>query len=301
MNTRSIYTTAAALAVGIGALAVHAGDTRPGPVRVALATSTPPETRVPAMLAPEVDAITLSAPPRDSEEEGRRRFEPVAEYLSGVLGRKVVYRHPGSWGVYQGAMQKGAYDLVFDGPHFNGWRMEKLDYSVLVKVPGDFSQVVFVRKDSAATDIKQLTGRKICAHAPPNLGTLVVQGAFDNPARQPAIVVVDGYSHIYRALLDGKCEAAVLPKKHLEKFDHERGAMRVVLQSKPLPNQALSAGPRISAEDRARIATALLAPEAAAPTAKMREAYAGGKAFVPANNAEYAGLGEYLRNEWGYY
>jgi len=298
MQTRIVYAATAALAVALGALSVNAADTQ---LRVALAAPASPGTDTPGAMAPAPGAITLSAPPRDNEEEGRRRFEPVAEYLSKALGKKVVYQHPGSWGVYQGAMQKGAYDIVFDGPHFNGWRMEKLDHRILVKAPGDFTQVVFVRKDSPATDIRQLAGHKICAHAPPNLGTLVMQGAFDNPARQPAIVVVHGYNHIYQALLDGKCDAAVVPKKHLEKFDRARGAMRIVYRSKPMPNQAFSAGPRLSAEDRARVAAALLAPEAAAPTAKMREAYTGGKHFVPAANAEYAGLGEYLRNEWGYY
>jgi len=300
MNIRIVFASAVAavLAVGIGAITVNAADTG---LHVALLTPQQSDSGVPQALAPEADIITLSAPPRDSEEEGRRRFEPLAEYLSKTLGKKVVYRHPGSWGVYQGEMQKGAYDLVFDGPHFNGWRVEKLDYNVLVKAPGDFSQVVVVRKDSTTVDIKRLAGHKICAHAPPNLGTLILQGAFDNPARQPLIAVVHGYNHIYQALLDGKCEAAVLPKKHLEKFDRERGAMRVVYQSKPLPNQALSAGPRISAEDRGRIAAALLAPEAAAPTAKMREAYMGGKPFVATSNSEYAGLGKYLSNEWGYY
>lgn len=301
MATRTMYVVATTIAAGIGTIAFSIAGTRTEAVQVALATPDQTAVKTPASPASEAGVLTLSAPPRDSEQEGQKRFGPVAEYLSKVLGQKVMYKHPGSWGVYQGAMQKGAYDIVFDGPHFNGWRMEKLDHSILVKAPGDFSQVVFVRKNSPATDIKQLTGRKICAHAPPNLGTLVAQGAFDNPSRQPAIVVIDGYSHIYKALLDGKCEAAVLPKKLLDKFDHERGAMRVVYRSKPMPNQAFSAGPRISAEDRARIAAALLAPEAAAPTAKMREAYTGGKAFVAASNAEYVGLGEYLRNEWGYY
>lgn len=299
MATRTKYVVAITLAAGLGTVAFSTAGTRTEAVHVALAS--PEAATMPASPAADAGVITLSAPPRDSEEEGRQRFEPVAEYLSKVLGKKVEYRHPGSWGVYQGAMQKGAYDLVFDGPHFNGWRMEKLDHRVLVKMPGDFSQVVFVRKDSAVTDIKQLTGRKICAHAPPNLGTLIVQGAFDNPARQPSIIVVDGYDRIHQALRDGKCAAAVLPTKHLEQFDRGHGAMRVVLRSKPLPNQALSAGPRISAEDRARIAAALLAPEAAVPTAKLRGAYGVGKGFVAASNAEYAGLGEYLRNQWGYY
>jgi ABC-type phosphate/phosphonate transport system substrate-binding protein len=290
----------AALTVGIGTLATHAADNQPGLVRVAFAPPAQKERSVAHILSSEAEVITLSAPPRDTEEEGRRRFEPVAQYLSKALGKRVVYQHPGNWGVYQGAMQKGAYDIVFDGPHFNGWRVERLQHSILVKAPGDLSQVVFVRKERAITDIKQLAGRTVCAHSPPNLGTLVLQRAFDNPSRQPSIVVVEGFSRIYQALTDGKCQAAVLPLNQLKKFDVD-GGMRVVYQSAPLPNQAFSAGPRLMPEDRARLAAALLAPEADAPTAKMRDAYTGGKAFVAATDLEYAGLGDYLKNEWGYH
>jgi len=300
-RSRVVPAIIAAIALGTAVPASDAAEAQPSMVRVSYGPPAESKERgVANALRATPDVITLSAPPRDSEEEGRRRFEPVAQYLSKALGKKVVYRHPGTWGVYQGEMQKGAYDIVFDGPHFNGWRMERLQHSILAKAPGDFTQVIFVPKDSTVTAIKQLAGRTICAHAPPNLGTLVVQRAFDNPSRQPSIIVVEGYKHIYQAMVDGKCKAAVLPRGHLHKFD-SAGAMRVVYQSGAMPNQAFSAGPRLSDEERARLSAALLAPEAEAPTAKIREAYTGGKAFVAATNAEYAGLGEYLRDEWGYY
>jgi len=296
-HLRVVLAVSAALVVGIVGFATHAAD--PGQVRVSFAPPAQKDRGVTQALKSDSNVITLSAPPRDSEEEGRRRFEPVAEYLSKAIGRKIVYRHPGTWGVYQGEMQKGAYDIVFDGPHFNGWRMDRLQHAVLAKVPGDFSQAVFVPKESSIMTMKELIGRTICAHAPPNLGTLVVQRTFDNPSRQPAIVVIEGYKNIYQALIDGKCKAAVLPADMLKKFDSE-GATRIVYQSASLPNQAFSAGPRLSQAERARLSAALLAPEAEAPTAKLREAYTGGKAFVAASNTEYAGLGEYLKNEWGY-
>lgn len=297
LHSRVLLTVSAALAVGIGAFATHAAD--PRQVRVSFAPPVQTDRGVTQALKSDSSVITLSAPPRDNEAEARRRFEPVAEYLSNAIGRKIVYRHPGTWGVYQGEMQKGTYDIVFDGPHFNGWRMERLQHAILAKAPGDFSQAVFVRKESPATGIKQLAGRTICAHAPPNLGTLVVQRAFDNPSRQPAIVVMEGFKNIYQALITGKCKAAVLPTNMLKKFDSE-GATRIVYQSANLPNQAFSAGPRLTEIDRERLITALLAPEAEGPTAKMREAYTGGKAFVAASSTEYAGLGIYLKNEWGY-
>jgi ABC-type phosphate/phosphonate transport system substrate-binding protein len=269
-----------------------------------MANFTPPSRHTPSAnsLLPDDNALVLSAPPRDTPEDGIRRFGPVADYLSKALGRKVVYRHPGSWGVYQGAMQRGAYDLVFDGPHFNGWRLEKLGHHVLVKLPGDFPQAVVVRSDeSQITQLKQLAGRMVCAHAPPNLGTLVMLNEFDNPARQPVIRVTDGYNRIYQALLDGKCTAAVLPAGHVKKSDKDSRHTRIIFQGSSMPNQAFSAGPRLSAEEREKITQALLAPEAENALAKFREAYSLGKQLVRAQDQEYANLGQYLKDQWGYY
>jgi ABC-type phosphate/phosphonate transport system substrate-binding protein len=248
------------------------------------------------------EPLVLAAPPRDSAEEGQRRFGPVAEYLSRVLGRRVVYRHPTTWGGYQADMQRGAYDIVFDGPHFNGWRVARLQHNVLVKLPGDFVYTAVVRKDSAAvTQLKQLAGHKICAHAPPNLGTLLMYREFDNPARQPVVIETDGYDKIYQALLDGKCDAAMLPLKHVQKHDPNGEHVRIVFKNPPLPQQAVSAGPRLSAAEQAKIAEALLSPAAAAPLEKLRAAYGLGKGFVAAKSDEYNGLGDYLRDIWGYY
>jgi ABC-type phosphate/phosphonate transport system substrate-binding protein len=282
--------------LALGALAAAQADRS---VQVAYSPST--DLARPAHL-PATAELVLSAPPRDSAEDGIRRFGPVADYLSEVLGRKVVYRHPGSWGVYQGAMQRGAYDIVFDGPHFNGWRLEKLNHHVLVKLPGEFPQAVIVRADEQhITEIKQLAGRQVCAHAPPNLGTLVMLNEFDNPARQPAIRVTDGYGKIYQALLDRKCTAAVLPVGHVKKSDPEGKRTRMVFRGQAMPNQAFSAGPRLSPEERDKVAQALLAPAAEVALAKFREAYSLGKPLVRAHDQEYANLGRYLKDQWGYY
>ncbi len=126
--------------------------------------------------------LVLAAPPRDSTEEGHRIFDPVARYLATVLGRPVVHKHPSTWGGYQADMQAGACDIVFDGPHFNSWRIASRGHNVLLKIPGDFVYTAFVHKgDANFTQIKQLAGRKVCTHAPPNLGTLILYNEFDNP------------------------------------------------------------------------------------------------------------------------
>jgi len=245
--------------------------------------------------------VIFSAAPRENAERSQEIFGPIAEYLSKATGKKVVYQYPGTWGVYQGTMQKGGYDLLYDGPHFNGWRLTKLQHNVLVKIPVELTFVMLVKKDNTkVNDMKQVAGHTVCAHAPPNFGTLTMLSQFDNPSRQPVIINTDGWNNIYKGLVAGKCTAALVPTKVWEKNDKAGVETKVIYKSKPLPNQAFSAGPRISKEDQAKIAQALTSREAAASTEKLRQEYSV-PSLAPAVNQEYSGLGDLLKNEWGYY
>lgn len=250
----------------------------------------------------ENNELVLSAAPREEEAEAEVIYGPVAEYLSTALGKKVVFKHAGNWGIYQGLMQKGAYDIVFDGPHFNSWRVDRVQHNVLVKVPGDHVFVVLVKKDNdKIRELKQLAGRTICAHAPPNLGTLTALNEFENPARQPILINTDGWKEIYQGMLANKCVAAVVPLKAFEKFEKDTGHQaKIVFRGATLPDNALSAGPRLSVQDQEKITRVLLSPEGEKATAKLRAKYASNKPFSAANNKEFAGLGSYLKNEWGY-
>jgi hypothetical protein len=246
--------------------------------------------------------LVLSAAPREDESEAVSIYGPLAEYLSRTIGRKVVFRYAGNWGVYQGLMQKGAYDLVFDGPHFTSWRTESSRHNALLKVPGEHVFVVVVKKDNdKVRELKQLAGRAICGHAPPNLGTLTALNEFDNPARQPIIVNIDGWKNIYQGLLDGKCAAAAVPLKQFEQFEKVSGHQaKIVFRGATLPDNALSAGPRLTPAEQEKIVRALLSPEGEKATTRLREKYARNKSFVATSNKDFAGLSTYLRNEWGY-
>lgn len=248
----------------------------------------------------EEGPFVFSAPPRESQQASIETYTPIAEYLSKVLGKPVTYKYPGNWLSYQTDMQKGNYDLVFDGPHFNSWRSAKLRHNVLAKFPGELTFIVAVKKtNNSITDLKQLNGRTVCGMNPPNLGTLTLLSQFDNPARQPVIVNAEGWENVYKNLMADKCSAAVLPIKNLEKYD--RGTFtRVIFKAKPLPNQAFSASQRISSEDQGKITQALVVQQASEPTAKLREIYAVEGNLIAASKEEYAGLGKWLKDTWGY-
>lgn len=256
-----------------------------------------------AELPPALDRdrmLVFTAPPRESPEAGQAIYGPIAEYLSQATGRRIVYQHPGTWGVYRSEMLRGNYDLVFDGPHFNAWRAERLAHNVLVKAPKAHEFVIIARADQPMTKLSQMAGRTFCAHAPPNLGTLVLLSQFDNPSRQPMLINTKGWENIYQGVAAGQCAGAIIPTAMLKQLDTGK-RMRVLYRSQPLPNQAFSAGPRVAPQDQQRIAEALLAPQAHAPTARLRETFKIGERFATASNAEFAGAGAILKNEWGYY
>jgi ABC-type phosphate/phosphonate transport system substrate-binding protein len=66
-----------------------------------------------------------------------------------------------------------------------------------------------------------------------------------------------------------------------------------------MPNQAFTAGARVSPELKNKITTALLSPEGKIATQKLRDEFKV-QDFEPATKEEYAGLGKLLRDTWGF-
>lgn len=302
----------AAVAVSFGALAFAAGaaDPAPGARKTSFA---PPEAAVklnPPSLegvarglpAGSDNALVFSAPPRETEEEALRTYQPIAEYLSRIVNKTIVYRYSKDWLTYQTEMQRGGYDLVFDGPHLNSWRISHLRHSALVKVAGEHAFAVVVRKDEKrVTNLKQLAGQRLCGMNPPNLGTLAVLEQFDNPARQPLIVNTVGWTKAYEGVaFEKKCAAAIVPVANLKKFSNHENVVRVVYTTRALPNQAFSAGPRITPQDQALIAAALLSKDGSPAVARLVTAYGGDMGLAYASKEEYVGLDAYLKDSWGY-
>ena len=237
----------------------------------------------------------FSAPPRGKAQEEQAIYQPIVDFLARTTGHKIIYKHSSNWLSYSKDMSFGQFDLVFDGPHFNGWRQERLQHTPLVKLPDDFVFVVVARVDDPlAKDLKSLAGRRVCAHAPPNLGTLTMLSAFDGPLRQPVLIETQGWENAYAGLIAGKCLGTVLPLKNWKKFD-DKHRTRVLYQHRALPNQAISAGPAIPPDMQVKITNALLSDEGRQITQKLLDAYAA-KAFVPADPKEYAGLGSLLKD-----
>lgn len=249
-----------------------------------------------------VEQYVFSAPPRGSAAAEEKVYEPVARYLSKVLGKKVVYEHPGDWLSYQTNMQKGIYDIIFDGPHFASWRIKRINHEPLAVLPGKLTFNIYTRNDQKRLhSIKDLGGRTVCALAPPNLATLTVYDAFaENPMRQPMVKMVKTFKSGYDDVSKGKCEAGVARDKLFSKLDKSHN-MRVIHTSSGIVNQGFTAGPRVSDKDKVKIIQALISPGLQKKINPFHKRFNKSmKKLQPARVVEYEGLDRMLDSSWGF-
>ena len=238
--------------------------------------------------------LIMTAPPREKPAAGKKLYGPVAAHLSKLLGKKVVYEHPGNWLNYQRDMRKDRYDIVFDGPHFISWRMAHLGHEVLVKLPGTLVfNLVVSKKDDEINTLNDLVAKKICGISPPNLSTLSIIAAYPNPVRQPVIKgIKGGMGAVHKSYQAGKCRAAVFRraffKKKLKK--EARESYKIIYSSKPVPNQAFSVSKRLSARDKSLIIQSFTLGDGVKATHGILRRF-GGKAkhFIKANTEEFKG------------
>jgi hypothetical protein len=241
-------------------------------------------------LSAQADLI-LSAPPRELPDAGVKLYGPLASHLTKLLGEKVIYRHPNNWLEYQRDLRRGVYDIVFDGPHFVSWRVEHLQHDVLVKLPGSLEFVVAAYEEAAHINtIQDLVGKKVCAIPPPNLATLTMMEQFQNPVRQPVIWDVrGGFMNVYKALQRRECVAGVFRADFYDKrlSGENRAGLKAIFRSKALPNQAISAGPRLDTDKKAKIIRSLTVGEGKNAALSISKRFAGNQAFIAAKKEEY--------------
>lgn len=244
--------------------------------------------------------IIFSAPPRENPAVGQQIYGPVASYLSTVIGKPVIYKHPGNWTNYKNALRNDKYDIVFDGPHFVSWRMGYKQHRPLVTLPGQLTFVVVVRaKQTKYQKIKDLAGKKVCGFNIPNLATLTMLKEFSLKDK-PRLIKISSFPDGYKRMRAGKCDAVVMRDKMYYKLDKDDGKTRVVFLSSALPNQAFTASKRLSKSTQRKITSALVSRRAIVAASKFHKKYARGKRLIRAIPTNFEDLDELLASVPGF-
>ncbi len=236
--------------------------------------------------------LILTAPPRESAAVSNRLYGPLAEHLTRLLGRRVVYEYPKTWLHYERDIRAGRYDIVFDGPQFISWLNQQFGYRPVAKLPGTLRFFVITGKaDTAVETIDDLAGRRVCFIASPDISALTLLKEFDDPIRQPWFVNIQGDMRaVFKAFQTGRCKAAVLSEAFYTHAltDQERAAVRVIHRTDPVTNQGIAVSTRLSESELEKLRTDLSRGNPA--LAPLLERFAPGRsAMEPATAADYAG------------
>jgi len=239
--------------------------------------------------------LVFSAPPRGTEAEERATYEPFVQAMSEWIGTRVVYDYPGDFVTYTFRMRKGQYDLVFDGPHFVAWRMANLHHRVLVDLPEPLVfNVVTGVENGEVNDLDSLINKRVCSLASMQFGTLVVLSQYK--LREPELQIVKGEARVAENLQSGQCNVAILRSNVFNRLpEPERAKYKVVFTSNPYPNSAITAGPRLS-DDQRRILTARLSdPENSAMKDVLIRFTTKAASFTRAEPTRFVGMDQMLK------
>ena len=205
----------------------------------------------------------FSAPPTEDLETSLEIYNPVAAFLSDMIGEQVTYQYPGNWPAYLNKMQRAQYDLILDAPHFISWRIEKIEHHPIVSLADAMRFVVVVAENGGLGNLIDLRGKPACSASIPNLDALTLLDQYDSNWTQPVIKPIQGFDNMLEALKAGECDATVVPKRVFERYNNEQpGVFKIIFETFDLPHYGFSVSPRISVRIRNRIQNALLSSDA---------------------------------------
>ncbi|HHC72152.1 MAG TPA: phosphate/phosphite/phosphonate ABC transporter substrate-binding protein [Thiotrichales bacterium] len=251
-------------------------------------------------LSSAADKLLFTTAPTQPVQKTLEMYGPLVEFLSERAGVEIELRPVRSFLEYTIHMQRGEYDIYFDGPHFASWRMQHQGHRVLAKLPGEIRFVVVVRDDAGIDSIKELAGKRVCGFSSPNLLTLGFLDLYANPASQPQIVAVKSFMDSLRCVQAGRGIASVMRDKFWEKRKpEEREGLHQIHISEAYPHRAFTIRGDVDAEIRGRLTAALLSEEGIRHGEAILKRFRV-QHFSRASDAEYEGFYRLLNSTWGF-
>lgn len=249
------------------------------------------------------DEILFATAPTHSAEITQKIYTPMLDFLSQKTGKKFTLDIASSFIQYSTRMQAGKYDMVFDGPHLSGWRMDRQQHIPIVKFPGKIKIVIAAKADSVLSSMDDIQyGIRVCSFTPPNMLTMAMLSYFPNPSKQPDLIRVQGFKNLMKCINTGKGDAAVLRDKlwaKAQKSGAAKGLKIIATPATGYPERTLTVGPKIDAQLRKQITELLLSEDGQKVVAPILARFKK-KQFVKADPNEYIGLSSLINTVWGF-
>lgn len=209
--------------------------------------------------------LVLGVHPFLASEDIYKRYNPLAEYLSIVLGRPVTLQLEHSYDEHVNSIRKGTMDIAFIGPAAYV-KLTKLYGKVPVlaafEVKGarTYKGVIVVREGSPIKTLAQLKGKTFAfGDSKSTMGHIVPRylmlKAGVNITSLAAYDYMSNHDNVALGVLTGNFDAGALKDDILNSYKDK--GLRVLASSQPLPEHLFVARSGLSAELVQKISTAL--------------------------------------------
>ena len=233
--------------------------------------------------------------PVHSPEKMKQIYQPLVNYLNKETGHTFNVVTSPSFISYWAKMKKGQFDLILDAAHFTDYRIKRMNYSVLAKIPNTESFSIITNGSEKITDYKKLVGKKLITLPTPSLSSMRLAQMFPNPARQPNISSTNSAEVAIKSVQQGTYFAALVPTSML----NEVKDINTVNTSIATPRMAISASPKIDKNLQNKIRVALIKASTTTSGKAMLSAI-NVPSFKATNAKTYQGYEKLLASVWDY-
>ena len=244
--------------------------------------------------------LIFATAPTHSTDKTLEIYQPVIDYLRQKTGQEIIIQTAATFTDYNNNIQNNSYQIVFDGPHYVGWRVDKFGHVPIARLPGQIKIAVVIKKDSKIGQLEQLVGKRVCTFPSPNMLTMAFLENFPNPIRQPVLVPAQGFKGLEQCLNRDDVVGAVIRDKMWGKMANKDNLAIMFITDKTYPERTFSVSSDVDLETRRNITYALLSDEGQQHLKKVFTTFKKDR-LIPAKPEEYTNLGNLLKPVWGFY
>lgn len=250
---------------------------------------------LPANVAAE--QFTIFVQPVQSQAKTEKAFGPLARYLAEMTGHTFTIKTTLNFVTYWSLMRRtnGQFDLVLDAAHFTDYRIKKMGYEVLAKLPDTVSYSLITGEDTLLFDAEELIGKKVATAPSPSLGGVRLAGLYPNILRQPVSVPTNNFADALDKVRSKKIIAALVPTPLI----NGDSTVNTVMTTDPVPHMGLSASNKLNKGLKSQISKALLDAHKTRKGQDMLKAVNIAQ-FEATSASEYDGFAKLLQDVWGY-
>lgn len=240
--------------------------------------------------------LSLSIQPILPKSQIIQAYQPLAEYLSATTGHKIKIKAHNNFLTYWANIRRSKdMDLVLDAAHFTDYRVQKMNYVVLAKLPDTVSFSIVTHEDELIFDVEELVLKKVATMVSPSVGAIRLLSLFNNPMHQPRIVYALNSNDAAQRVQDGEAYAAIIPTALVSSYQ----GLNTVITTESLPHMAFSASPDVPPETRAAIKQALVSAKDT-PAGQAMLGKINFPSFEDSSDDVYKGYASLLRHVLGY-